>query len=84
MHTNIPSYEDSVALTAAKEQGFFDKNTALRVLLGLLFTGALFFFLHFREVRVEMLELGSTAPRYVVAQVDFSFLDDEAQFFMYL
>ena len=78
MHTNIPSYEDSVALTAAKEQGFFDKNTALRVLLGLLFTGALFFFLHFREVRVEMLELGSTAPRYVVAQVDFSFLDDEA------
>ena len=34
--------------------------------------------LHFREVRVEVLELNSIAPGYVVAQVDFDFFDDEA------
>jgi putative nucleotidyltransferase with HDIG domain len=35
-------------------------------------------FIHFKEVRVEMLELGFHAQGYVVAQVDFEFPDKEA------
>src|SRR3989344_3763655 len=34
-------------------------------------------FLHFREVRMEVLELNTTANHYVVAQVDFEFPDYE-------
>lgn len=34
-------------------------------------------FLHFREVRVEVLELNATAGRYIVAQIDFEFPDYE-------
>ncbi|HLB58687.1 MAG TPA: HDIG domain-containing protein, partial [Bdellovibrionota bacterium] len=35
-------------------------------------------FLHFREVRIEVLELNATAAKYVVAQIDFEFPDYEA------
>jgi len=49
-----------------------------RLLLGLLITLALGAFLHFREVRVEILELDASAKNYVVAQVDFAFPDQEA------
>lgn len=35
-------------------------------------------FLHFREAKMEILELGTVAPRYVIAQVDFYFPDEEA------
>lgn len=34
--------------------------------------------LHQRAVRIEIPEVGSIAPRYVIAQVDFSFPDEEA------
>ncbi|MCB1149281.1 MAG: HDIG domain-containing protein [Chlamydiia bacterium] len=60
------------------EQGFFDKSPSIRILIWLALAVSLFLFLHFREVRVEILELGSQAPRYVVAQVDFEFTDREA------
>lgn len=40
--------------------------------------GALFWFLHFKEVRVESLEIGASAQSYIVAQVDFEFPDREA------
>lgn len=63
---------------AAHEPGFFDRSLGIRLLIGCIFTLMLFFYLHFREVRVEVLELGSIAPRYIVAQVDFAFLDEEA------
>lgn len=71
-------FEDPTHLTASKERGFFDKSRTVRILLGLMFAFALFLFLHFREVSVEMLELNSIAPRYVVSQIDFNFVDDEA------
>ncbi|MDE3046153.1 MAG: HDIG domain-containing protein [Verrucomicrobiota bacterium] len=48
-----------------------------RIVAGVVCIGALALFLHFREIRVEILELNSTAPRYVVAQVDFEFPDYE-------
>lgn len=60
------------------EQGFFDRSPTVRFAIWLAFALSLFLFLHFREVRFEVLELGSIQPRYVVAQVDFEFVDREA------
>jgi len=65
-------------LKFSREQGFFDKSTSIGILIGVLFTLSLFAVLHFREVRVEVLELNSIAPSFVVAQVDFEYLDEEA------
>lgn len=59
-------------------QNFFDRNSAVRVLLALIFAASLFVCLHFKETYLETLELGSKARRYIVAQVDFSFNDEEA------
>ncbi len=53
-------------------------NLGWRLLIGLLLTLCLALFLHFREVRVEVLELDTNAKNYVVAQVDFEFPDDES------
>lgn len=52
-------------------------HRGLRLFIGLICIIALSLFLHFREVRVEILELNATASRYVVAQVDFEFPDYE-------
>ena len=41
-----------------------------------------FFFLHFRQVRMEMLDLNSIAERYLIAQVDFEFPDEQATFIL--
>lgn len=65
-------------LNFSREQGFFDKSLGIKLLIAALFTLSLFFILHFREVRVEVLELGGVAPSYVVAQTDFEFYDEEA------
>lgn len=70
--------ENAQELKFSGEQGFFDKSQAVRYLILLFFALGLFLFLHFREVRVEVLELNSIAPGYIVAQVDFDFIDDEA------
>lgn len=60
------------------EQGFFDRSSAIRILILFIFILSVFLFLYFREVKVEMLELNSVAPRYIVSQVDFDFGDEEA------
>lgn len=60
------------------EQGFFDKSKTIRYLIICFFGFALFAYLHFREVQVEILEINSIVPNYIVSQVDFSFPDDEA------
>lgn len=73
--TALDKYDE---LKFSREQGFFDKSPAIRIAIGTIFTLCLFLFLHFREVRVEMLELNSIAPNYIVAQVDFDYLDEEA------
>ena len=49
-----------------------------KFLLGSFLTLVLFCFLHFREVRVETLEIGASSRSYIVAQVDFEFPDREA------
>jgi cyclic-di-AMP phosphodiesterase PgpH len=46
--------------------------------LGLFFVFSLGLFLHFREVRVKVLELGTTAEHYLLGEIGFSFPDEEA------
>lgn len=65
-------------LKFSREQGFFDKSKTIKLLIGAFFVLSLFAILHFREIRVEVLELNSVAPGYIVAQTDFDFLDEEA------
>lgn len=65
-------------LKFSREQGFFDRSFGLRLLIGFIFTLALFLFFHFKEARVEIPEVNSIAPNYLVAQEDFDFLDEEA------
>jgi len=54
-----------------------ERNLGKRLLIGGVILLTLAVFIHFKEVRVEMLELDSFAKNYVVAQVDFEFPDDE-------
>lgn len=70
--------EDLNALRFARAQSYFDRSLTIRLLIGGFFFILLFLFLHFRETYVETLELGSEAKRYVVAQIDFAFPDEEA------
>lgn len=65
-------------LRFARRQSYFDKSPTIRVAIGLFLACTLFFFLHFREIYVENLELHSIADKYLVAQVDFTFPDEEA------
>lgn len=65
-------------LKFSREQGFFDKSLSIRLLIGLIFFICFFAFIHFREVRVEVLELNSNAPDFIVTQVPFDFYDEEA------
>ncbi len=57
---------------------FGGQESGKRWALFLTFVISLTVFLHFREVQMEILELGTVAPRYVIAQVDFNFPDEEA------
>jgi membrane-associated HD superfamily phosphohydrolase len=51
---------------------------AKRMILAFAFLIILTCFLHFREVRMEVFEIGTKAPRYVISQANFVFLDEEA------
>jgi cyclic-di-AMP phosphodiesterase PgpH len=50
----------------------------LRLLIALISWLCLTLFFQFREQKIETLDLHSTVNRYIVAQVDFEFPDDEA------
>ncbi|MFA6119393.1 MAG: HDIG domain-containing metalloprotein [Parachlamydiales bacterium] len=50
----------------------------LKLLLVLFFGFSLTLFLHFKQLRVDVLELNTKASKYIIAQVDFDFPDDEA------
>jgi hypothetical protein len=78
MNDRSSEFENYNELKFSRERGFFDKSRGIRWMIGLVFALSLFAFLHFREERVEMLELSSLAPRYIVAQIDFDFFDEEA------
>ncbi|MCB1136257.1 MAG: hydrolase, partial [Chlamydiia bacterium] len=68
----------SSELKFAREPGFFDRSRGITFLIAGGFAPFLFLFLHFREVRIDILEINTVAERYVVAQTDFSFADQEA------
>ncbi|MDX8430347.1 MAG: HDIG domain-containing protein [Candidatus Algichlamydia australiensis] len=55
-----------------------ERDRGKRFAIGFALLITLTLFLHFREVRVEMLDPGSMAQRYVVAQVDFDYADKQA------
>lgn len=78
MNDRSSEQENYNELKFSREQGFFDKNAGIRLLIGFFFVLCFFALLHFREVRVELLELNSIASSYIVAQVDFDFFDEEA------
>lgn len=71
-------FEKHHEFTFSGEQGFFDKSQTIRYLIVFIFASFLFLFVHFREVKIDVLELNSIAPNYVVSQVDFEFPDEEA------
>lgn len=78
MHDRSSELENFNELKFSREQSYFDKSRTIRLLIGIGFAFFLFLILHFREEKVEVLELNSIAPNYVVAQVDFGFYDEEA------
>ena len=78
MSENKQIFAKEQDLKFSGEQGFFDKSLTIRYLIIVLFAVTLFAFLHFREVQVEIPELNSIAPGYIVSQVDFNFPDEEA------
>lgn len=78
MNESSSEHINDCELKFSREQGFFDTNKTLTFFVGLAFAVSLFFMLHFREIHVEVLELGTIAPRYLVSQVDFDFADEEA------
>lgn len=55
-------------------EGYF----ARRLVVAFVFFLSLAFFLHFREVRMEVIEQGTISERYIIGQVDFEFPDEEA------
>jgi putative nucleotidyltransferase with HDIG domain len=60
------------------ERRWWQKISKRQVTIGLFFVIALTLFLHVREKEIEGLGLGSISDRYIVAQVDFKFADEEA------
>jgi len=56
---------------------FQSNDLGLKLAIGFIAFLGLFLFLHFKEVRVDFLELNTIANRYVVGQVDFKFPDQE-------
>ena len=64
-------------LKFAKEAGFFDGSPIIRWLIGCAFTLCLFAFLHFREERLDVLEIHTPAQNFVVAQTDFDYFDEK-------
>jgi putative nucleotidyltransferase with HDIG domain len=73
-----PQYRKSTRRTLIEI--LVERQRGLRFLIAFLFVLILASFLHFREVRVDVLELEATAQGYIVAQIDFSFPDSEATY----
>lgn len=78
MYDRTSTSPDENEIRFAHEPSFFERSLFIRFLIGIIFAVGIFLFLHFQEVKVEIIELNSLAPRYLVAQVGFDFIDDEA------
>ena len=60
-----------------KLQALTKNHMGNKLLVFLCLWLALTAFIHFREVRVEILEIDTVAKDYVVAKIDFAFPDEE-------
>jgi putative nucleotidyltransferase with HDIG domain len=69
-------------LKFARKQSFFDRSRTVTWGIGFLFAAGLFLLLHFREVKIETLEVNNIAPSYIVAQHETDFFDAEATFIL--
>ncbi|NGX56410.1 MAG: Cyclic-di-AMP phosphodiesterase PgpH [Candidatus Anoxychlamydiales bacterium] len=59
------------------KQNLKENDLGLRLIAGFIFLICLFLYLHFREVRIDVLDINAKAPKYIVAQINFEFPDDE-------
>lgn len=75
METTLSGFKGRVKFLIHKLR---DNDLGLRLLIAIIAWLSLSTFIHFREVKIDTLELNATANRYVVAQVDFEFPDEEA------
>lgn len=82
MNDKLSEIENYNELKFSREQSFFDKSLMIRVLIGLLFYASLFCILHFREIRVQVLELNTISEDYIVAETDVDFFDEEKTFIL--
>lgn len=82
MRDQSSDLKNTTELKFSREHGFFDRSSVVTYLITALFACGLFLILHFREVKVEILELNSIAPGYIVAQFDADFFDEEATFIL--
>lgn len=58
---------------------WFGRNASgWKFLIAAIFVAVLSTFIHFREVKMEVLELGSVSKQYIIAQIDFEYPDEEA------
>ena len=82
MGDRASEFENYNELKFSREQGFFDKSIVIRIAIGCLFSLALFCVLHFREVRVPILELNTISSDFVVVPTDIDFFDVEKTLIM--
>lgn len=68
--------DNQLAFFSASQR--WDRSTPVRLVLALFFGLCFFLFLHYCDMRTEMLNLNARAPNYIVAQTDFTFRDEEA------
>lgn len=73
----IAKWKSEQELKYPDSPGFFENSLGVRILIGLFFALVLFLFLHYREEHLEIYEIDTIAPKFVVAQTDFTFKDDE-------
>ncbi len=69
--------DDHLAASPKEWQNWFGGQMGKYVVLFLVFVFTLTLFLQFREVSMDTLEVGTLSPRYVIAQTDFNFPDEE-------
>lgn len=75
METTLSGFKGRIKFLMHKLR---DNDLGLRLLIALIAWLSLSTFIHFREIKIDTLELNATANRYIVAQVDFDFPDEEA------
>lgn len=69
--------EEYRAVSYTRDKGFFETSRAIRIFIGLVFCFLTFSTLHFREVRVDIPEIGALSPHSLDSKISFHYFDDE-------